>query len=550
MASSKVGAVPASATKGQWEGPWPSLGPYVCDFIEANLCHGPGPVKGQAVTLTEEEVRFIFQFYEVHPKALCGRRHCSCPNYVGKFRYEWGIYCRLKGARKSELAAWLTHVELKGPCRFGGWDAEGDAVAISLWDMGGSVDIPFAATSEDQSKDTAWASFYEIAKMAPYADDLDIYLDRVNIRRNGAGNARVVTSSSIRSDGGRPTFTVEEECHLWELPEYLELDRVLDFNLAKLGANDPHGLKVSTMFGEGRGSVLERDYETWKEGNSNLLFDLRSARDGLDPTNEDDILTGVTDAIGEADWLDPFRILGKFKKNRRAGVRYWWNKLSADDNIAVTPNEWRATTDERVIEDGEIICLGFDGSLYDDCTALMVCHFTDGYQWPAAIIYPDGTEPGVEAMRSQIELALFDLSARFRIAKAYCDPPHWGEHIAKWQAAYGDKTFLSWWTNRDTPMSWATHRWYEGIATKTWRHSADEEFAKQVTQARRRATAVYVNVEEGIKGWVPQKDRPGSPKKVDACVASILAMEARTDAIRLGLGEKLKPARPRRLYSF
>ena len=533
-----------------WQGHWPTLGPYVCDWIEAELTHGPGPIKGDAVHLTDEEVRFIYQFYEIHPKAECGRPYCKCRTYVGKFRYDWGIYCRIKGARKSELAAWLAHAELMGPCRFGGWDASGEPVAVRLWDLGATVDIPFAATSEDQSKDTAWASFYEIAKLCTYANDLDIYLDRVNVRANGAGNARVVTSSSISRDGGRPTFTVEEECHLWELQEYLELDRVLDFNLGKLGSNDPHGLKVSTMFGEGRGSVLERDYEAWKTGNSNTLFDVRSARDGLDPSNDDDIMTGIEDAIGDATWLDPFRIYGKFKKAPRAGVRYWWNKLSADDNIAVTPREWQAIAEPRPIEDGEIICLGFDGSLYDDSTALIVCHLSDGYQWPAAIIYPDGTEAGVEAMRRQVDLALFDLTSRFKVAKAYCDPPHWGEYIAKWQAAYGDKTFLSWWTNRDIPMSWATHRWYEGIATKTWKHSGDEVFAKQVTAARRRATAVYVNHDENLKGWVPQKERPGSPKKVDAAIASVMAMEARTDAIRLGLGEKLKPARPRRLYSF
>lgn len=520
---------------------WPSIGAAVCDFIEENLTHGPGPMKGQPVQLTNEEQNFIFQAYEVHPRGECGRTHCNCVRAEGSFRFEWAIYCRLKGARKSELAAWLAHCELYGPCRFGGWDDDGDPFAVSIWQLGGSADIPFAATAEDQVKDTAWASFYEIAKDCSYSGDLDIGLTKVSVKRNGAGNARVVTSSSIARDGGRPTFTVIEEPHLWVLPELIELNRVLDFNLGKLGLLDPHGVKVSTMFGAGESSVLESDYDAWKEDpESGILFDLRSARDNLNPKDDEDVLTGIRDAIGDAIWLDEHRLFRKFKKSRNAGVRYWWNKRSTSDKQAIDPDDWKDTTSTRGIVEGEQICLGFDGSLYDDCTALIVSCVSDGFQWPALIAYPDGTEEGVNALRSKVDLILFDLTTRFQVLRAYCDPPHWSDQIAHWQGTYGDKIFVSWWTNRDVPMTWATHRWAEGIETKTWFHQADEEFTRHVVNAQRRGTRVVVNAQDNIKGWVPTKDRPGSARKIDATVASILAHEARTDVIRAGVPKEKK----------
>jgi len=529
---------------------WPSIGGYVCDFIEAELRHGPGPVKGQHVELTLEEQRFIYSMYEVHPVADCGRPHCDCRRNVGKFRYEWAIYCRLKGARKSELAAWITHAELFGPCRFAGWDANGDPVASTLWELGSTADIPFAATAEDQVKDTAWASFYDIAQTATYADDLDIGLTKVTVKRNGAGNARVVTSSSISRDGGRPTFTVEEEPHLWMLPDLLELDRVLNYNLAKLGASDPHGLKVSTMYGVGEGSVLEQDHRAVQEDeDSGILFDLRSARDGLDPKNDDDIFTGIRDAIGDAVWLDDYRIYRKFKRSRDKAVRFWWNKRSSSDKRAIDPDEWKACAVDREPVPGELICIGFDGSLYNDSTALVVSCLADRYQWPALIYYPNGTEEDVFNLRAQVDLTLRELTDKFTLVRMYCDPPHWGEQIATWQGTYGDRVVLPWWTNRDLPMAWATHRWVEGIVEGTLTHHPDEEFAKQVANAHKRQTRIIVDTSTGDFGFVPTKDRPGSPHKIDAVISSILADEARLDAKRHG-DDQPKKKRSGKVYAF
>jgi hypothetical protein len=341
---------------------------------------------------------------------------------------------------------------------------------------------------------------------------------------------------------------VEEECHLWIERELKELHEVLDRNLAKLGANDPHGLKVSTMFAVGESSVLEDDFTAIEEGSDGILLDLLSAPDGLDPKKDEDIMTGITVAMGDAIWIDPYRYFKKFKKNPRSGVRYWWNKRSAVENAAVTADEWRGNQAGRELVPGEAICLGFDGSLYEDSTALVATAMEDGYQWPILIFYPDGTEEGVREMRTQFDIALMETTTNFSLVRMYADPPHWGEQLAKWQNTYGDKVVLAWWTNRDLAMSWATHRWYEGIATKTWYHCADDVFTKQVIAARRRPTAIWVDIEDAVKGWVPKKDRPNSANKVDACTASILSMEARTDSIRMRL-DNVKP-KSKKAYSF
>ena len=84
-----------------------TLGPLVVDWIERNLCHGPGDVQGQAIELDDEQVRFIFRAYEIDAK---GRR------VVRR-----AVFSRPKGRAKSELAAMLVCAEALGPVRFAGF---------------------------------------------------------------------------------------------------------------------------------------------------------------------------------------------------------------------------------------------------------------------------------------------------------------------------------------------------------------------------------------------------------------------------------------------
>lgn len=526
--------------------PWPSIGFDVADYIEATLVHGPGPMQGARPKLTDEELRFILRAYEVHPDALCGDATCNCARRAGQFRYAWADYVRLKGARKSELVAWLGHVELHGPCRFAGWDAYGRPVAAPLRALRGVPDIPFAATSEDQAEDTAWSTFYYVAQHCDYSEMLDVTRNRVSDHVSG-GNARVVTSSSIARDGGRPTCTIVEEPHLWFSKELKDLFKTLDRNLAKLGSNDPHGFKASTMFRAGQESVLEDDYNSVHEGDSSILWDHRGATSELDPRNDDDVLRGVIEAIGDAYWLDADRIARNFRRDRTEGIRYWWNKRSVDVTRALDPADWRAIAKPRDVVDGEPIVLGFDGSLFDDCTALTARALTDGYSWPLGIWTPNGLSDGIDELHALVNNALADAAERYQLVMMLCDPPYWHDQISQWRAQYGEKVIVPWWTNRETQMAWATHRWHVSVTTKQWHHSGDPTMAQHVTNAHRRPVRCVI---DGETAWIPRKDRHHSPAKIDAVITDILSHEARFIAIGQGALERLNRRKDRALYTF
>jgi hypothetical protein len=68
--------------------------------------------------------------------------------------------------------------------------------------------------------------------------------------------------------------------------------------------------------------------------------------------------------------------------------------------------------------------------------------------------------------------------------------------------------------------------------------------SEHIANARRRKETVRDS--EGRPMWTIQKDRPGSPAKIDAAMAALLAWEARSDAIASGA---TKPRR-RRVVAF
>ena len=101
--------------------PWPTLGGGVCAWIEANLVHGPGDLRGDPARLDAEKRGLIYRMYEVypqdHPKA--GRR-----------RFRRVALSLRKGSAKTELSAWIAAAELhpEAPVRCCGWDKDGNPI--------------------------------------------------------------------------------------------------------------------------------------------------------------------------------------------------------------------------------------------------------------------------------------------------------------------------------------------------------------------------------------------------------------------------------------
>lgn len=526
---------------------WPTLGLDVAAFIEAYCTHGPGDLQGEPLVLDVEEILLLCDLYRLHPRDhdRAGRR------VVSK-----GMYSRPKGRRKSELAGAITVAEARGPVRFAGWNAHGDPV-------GQPVRGPFIrclATEESQSGNT----YGNVVAMLDHAaarhpevfGGIDLGQRAQGSTRvflPGGGEIRPSTASSAAKDGGKESFAVEDEPHLYVTPELRLMDDTIRRNLMKRKAAEPWLLRTSTAYRPGQDSVCEEHHEhatAVVEGRARLAGMYLNHREGPRPkdwNDDDQVMAMLVEAYGEAaSWMDLERILLEEVRNPQADVldtqRFFGNLASRSGEDAFDVKLWASRkSDAGEPAPGELITLGFDGARFHDATGLIATHVESGYQWSlGAWEKPFEASDDWEVDEADVDAAVADAFERWEVWRLYGDPPYWENTMASWAGRFGDKRVISWWTNKDRAMVHAIAAFVAAFRDGDLTHSGDEAVHRHIANARKRFTRV--RDEQGKFMWTIRKERPDSPKKIDLSMASILSWEARRDAVAAGA----KPMRRRR----
>ena len=215
-----------------------SLGYEVLDWIHAYCAHGPGDVQGEPLDYDDEIRDFIIECYRLDPN-------------TGRRVYREAILSRPKGRAKSEIAGMVVVAEALGPVRFDGWDADGQPVGKPVK----SPLIKCLATEESQAGNTFENAAFILGDWGP-DEHPDIYAGIGGVRRyqsasavylpNG-GEVRASTSGSASKDGGKETFVVPDESHLYVLPELRSMYATVMRNLGKRKLADPWALHTTTV---------------------------------------------------------------------------------------------------------------------------------------------------------------------------------------------------------------------------------------------------------------------------------------------------------------
>lgn len=289
-----------------------SLGFAAISWIEHYLVHGPGDVQGQPIELDDEFAAFIVKAYRVHPK-------------TGARNVRRAFLSRAKGRSKSGLAAFIEDFEALGPCRFDHWAEAGE---VSDWgyeyDEGEPVGKPLTyveilnvATEESQAGNTYDAVYYTLhpdtcsdALLEDYGR-LDVGLTRINLP-DSRGFIEPVTASNESKDGGKSTFIVADETHLWIPPKagkfkLGKMHQTMVRNLLKRKFASGWMLETSTMYADGEGSVAEGTHAFAKSGKADgkLLFDHQQASAHWDLNKRPERIKALREAYGPAAaWMD------------------------------------------------------------------------------------------------------------------------------------------------------------------------------------------------------------------------------------------------------
>lgn len=510
---------------------WPSLGDQVCDFITENLCHGPGDLRGQPVRLDDEKRALIYRMYEVFPKShrLAGRR-----------RFKRVAISLRKGSAKTEFAAWLAACELhpEGPVRVVEWKRNRPIGA-------GVVDpyIPLVAYTEEQSEELAYGALRVILENCKLGEDFDIGLGRI-MRLDGDGKAEALSAAPEARDGARTTFQVFDETHRFTLPRLKHAHRTMLANIPKRQLADAWSFEITTAPAPGEQSVAESTMayaaavEKGKLSDARLFFYHRQASDGYDLTKKRDIRKAVIEASGPvAEWSDIEGIVGQWDDpttDRAYLERVWLNRLVRASAQAFDVLKWRELVREGYeVAPGALITLGFDGSRYQDATAIVGTEIETGYQWVVGAWERPPHVEDWEVPQLEVKEAMADAFERWNVWRLYADPPYWETTVAEWSGEFGEERVIRWSTNQMRKMAEAVRAFANAILDGDLQHSEDERYERHIGNSHRRVLTLLDDKGEPL--WVIQKERPDSPKKIDVAMAGILSWTARRDAVAEGV---------------
>lgn len=531
-----------------YPGEFPSLGHEIVTWIEHYLRHGPGDVIGEPIEVDDEFYAFIVKAYALDPDD--GRR-----------RYRRAFLSRAKGRAKSELAGMIACAEAIGPVRFGGWDAHGEPV-------GRPVRSPYVrclATEEGQSGNT----FDNVTNMMQgVAEDFGDEYPGIDIGRSAHSSTRVVlhnhygqivpsTASAAQKDGGKESFAVFDETHLYNTPELREMHKVVRRNLGKRKEAEPWSMETSTMYRPGENSVAENTHDYAKKINEGkvrergLLFDHVSAPPETDLADRESLVAGLKVAYGPAAaWMDLDGIVSEIydpQSDPSDSRRYWLNLVVSSSDSWISHEEWARCADLKVIPDDDMVTLGFDGSVREDSTALVACRVSDGHlELLGCWQKPEGAAgEGWQVDRDAVDSTVAAAMTRFNVVGFYADPAHWQDYLDAWHREYGDKMQvhatrerpLEFWCNRTRVVITALERFREAVVDRNLTHDGDHVLTGHILNARRRYSR---------SGLTISKEHPSSPRKIDAAMAATLAYEARCDAVAAGVSAK--KTRSRRLH--
>ena len=455
-----------------WEDRWvypedegyQTLGWQIIEWAHTYLGSPGGPGR---LRLTPEQQRILLWFYAFDPETQDPVYREMC-------------LVRSKGWGKDPFAAVMCAIEFVGPCRLGGWDADGEPVAIPHF----NPRVQLSAVSKDQNTNTA--SLFPVLMDQEFKDLFKVNLGvELSYAQDRKCTLEVITSNYRTQEGARPSFVIENEIHHWTpTMNGFDLHAVLGRNLEKRGHADPWARRVmiTNAYRPSEESVARMVREGWEDGQAGravdtgtLLYDSIEVRSDVplvppeehrtDVDGEGNPKASVEDRVkwlakllheirGDSFWLYPEQtarsILSPQNKDSWADSRrFYFNQITATEEAWLDRQDIRAAIDEEVayqrrnassdldnyevgwskVSPSDPVVLFFDGSKSDDATGLVGCRVEDGYVftvgvWQRPKNLVDEEKERWRVDRSKVDAQLRRAMARFNVVAFFADPSH------------------------------------------------------------------------------------------------------------------------------
>ena len=162
------------------------------------------------------------------------------------------------------------------------------------------------------------------------------------------------------------------------------------------------------------------------------------------------------------------------------------------------------------------VVLAFDGSASGDSTALIGC--TVGprpHMWVEGLWENPG-DPRWRVPRAEVDQAVDIAFEKYDVVELACDPWGWRTEIEAWAKRHGPRKVVEYNTAHAARMAPATDRMYQAIVNREATHDGNHSMTMHFAHCVAKRTPM---------GDLVHKDKKNSPRKIDAAVAAIVALD-------------------------
>jgi len=179
---------------------------------------------------------------------------------------------------------------------------------------------------------------------------------------------------------------------------------------------------------------------------------------------------------------------------------------------------WAERADpSRVVADHDRVVLAFDGSASGDSTALIGCTVGPDPHLFVVGLWENPGDQRWRVPREEVDHAVALALQRWDVVELACDPWGWRSEIEQWAKLHGESRVLEWNTANAQRMAPATDRLYQAVTGGRITHDGDATLAAHIAHCVAKPTPL---------GDLVSKDKRGSPRKIDAAVAAIVAADS------------------------
>lgn len=502
------------------ESDFPTLGYEVAEWIEAHLAQPDGYNMGDGFHLTDEQLRFIKDYYRLYEHAAPYPAPDGLVHTGAQFR-------RSQKAGKDPLAAALILAEALGPTRFDGWTAAGEPVGKPY----PSPLIVCLGTSEDQT-DNTWRPLLSMIRLGPLIDLPNMDCGQTRVDLPGGGRIEPVTTSAKARLGAPLTFLTITESHLFTLQGgYRRVCAAVKRNVAGM---DGRWLELTNAWDPTEGSEAQ---VTAESGDPRVLIDTIEPHRVEDLADSEAVYRELLRQYGDSarergGWVNiRGRIMDEMASKRHLPAdkrRFFLNEIVVGESVLVDPIRWDALAREDQLQPGDEIALGFDGSKYHDATALVAVRRSDGRLFCLRIWERPADALSWTVPAPEVDRVLTDVFGAYKVGYLFADPYRWQSYLDTWSARW-PKQIVEFPTNVEQRMDKAIERFTTAFAGGEVTHDGHERLAwhmKNAVIVKGSRRKIRPGEDELLPTHYLKLAKRGDGQLIDGAVAAVLALAA------------------------